>query len=67
MVSSTDNKARLVIVHQSDRDLATLSYWIENRKIEPVIDRTYLLQEVGEAQIYSEEGQAKGKILITVK
>jgi NADPH:quinone reductase-like Zn-dependent oxidoreductase len=36
------------------------------RRRSPVIDRRYLLSEVPDALRYLEEGQARGKIVITV-
>ena len=39
---------------------------IEAGKVAPVIDRTYPLSEVPEAIRYLEEGQAQGKVVITV-
>lgn len=60
-------KARLVVVHQNPKDLKLLSEWIENQKIKPIIDRAYPLQEIEQAQAYSEKGRTRGKILVTVK
>jgi NADPH:quinone reductase-like Zn-dependent oxidoreductase len=48
------------------KDVAFLTDLIETGKIAPVIDRTYPLSEVPEALRYQEEGQARGKIVITV-
>ncbi len=47
-------------------DLVTLKELIEAGKVTPVIDRTYLLQEVPEAIRYWEAGHARGKVVITV-
>jgi NADPH:quinone reductase-like Zn-dependent oxidoreductase len=46
--------------------LVVLKELIEARKITPVIDRTFPLNEVPEAIRYLESGQARGKIVITV-
>jgi NADPH:quinone reductase-like Zn-dependent oxidoreductase len=46
--------------------LVVLKELIEARKITPVIDTTFLLNEVPEAIRYLESGQARGKIVITV-
>ena len=51
----------------SKRDsMAVLKEFLEAGKITPVIDRTYPLSEVPEAIRYLEEGQARGKVIITV-
>jgi NADPH:quinone reductase-like Zn-dependent oxidoreductase len=51
----------------SKRDsMAVLKEFLEAGKITPVVDRTYPLSEVPEAIRYLEEGQARGKIVITV-
>ncbi len=39
---------------------------IEAGKVEPVIDRTYPLSEAPEAIRYLAEGNARGKVVITV-
>jgi NADPH:quinone reductase-like Zn-dependent oxidoreductase len=39
---------------------------METGKVTPVIDRTYSLGEVPQAIRYLEEGQARGKVIITV-
>jgi NADPH:quinone reductase-like Zn-dependent oxidoreductase len=47
-------------------DLQFLAELIEDAKIVPVIDKTYPLERVPEAMRYLEDGQARGKIIITV-
>jgi NADPH:quinone reductase-like Zn-dependent oxidoreductase len=39
---------------------------METGKLNPVIDRTYKLDQVPEAIRYLEEGHARGKVVITV-
>jgi NADPH:quinone reductase-like Zn-dependent oxidoreductase len=48
------------------QDVAFLKELIEAGSLSPVIDRRYLLSEVPDALRYLEEGQARGKIVITV-
>lgn len=48
----------------NQRDLVTLGYLMESGDVVPVIDRRYRLAEVPEAIRYSEEGHARGKIII---
>ena len=59
-------KAKLVFAEPKSRDLDTLRLLIEGGKVHPVIDRTYKLSEVAEAQTYSESGRAVGKIVMSV-
>jgi NADPH:quinone reductase-like Zn-dependent oxidoreductase len=47
-------------------DLAVLRELVEDRKVTPVIDRTYPLNKVPEAIRYLEHGHARGKVVITV-
>jgi NADPH:quinone reductase-like Zn-dependent oxidoreductase len=48
-------------------DLALLKELIEAKKLTPVIDRRYTLSEVPEAIRYSEQGHARGKVVITLE
>ena len=48
-------------------DLAILSDLMQAGKVTPVIDRRYRLSEVPEAIRYSEEGHARGKIVIDLE
>ena len=47
--------------------MALLKELLETGQLAPVIDRTFPLSEVPEAIRYLQGGQAKGKIVITVK
>jgi NADPH:quinone reductase-like Zn-dependent oxidoreductase len=47
-------------------DVAFLNELIEAGKVVPVIDRRYSLSEVPVALRYLEQGQARGKVVITV-
>ena len=48
-------------------DLARLAELFDAGKVVPVIDRHYPLVEVPEALRYLEEGQAQGKVVITME
>ena len=48
-------------------DLAVLAELMQAGEVTPVIDRRYRLSEVQEAIRYSEEGHARGKIIINMK
>jgi NADPH:quinone reductase-like Zn-dependent oxidoreductase len=51
---------------ENHEDMLVLKDLIESGKVTPVIDRTYLLNEVPKAIRYLEGGHARGKIVITV-
>ena len=59
-------KVRLVSGRVNKDDLIVLQHFLEEGKITPAIDRCYPLRDVPEAFRYFEEGQVKGKIIITV-
>jgi NADPH:quinone reductase-like Zn-dependent oxidoreductase len=59
-------KLRMFVAREHYEDLQVLTELIEAGKITPVIDRTYPLSEAPEAIRYMEEGQARGKVVITV-
>lgn len=54
------------ISRENHEDMIVLTELIEAGKVTPVIDRTYLLSEVPEAIRYLEQGNARGKVVITV-
>jgi len=55
-----------VLAKLTKEDLAVLSELMTAGKVTPVIDRRYRLSEVADAIRYSEEGHARGKIVICV-
>ncbi|MGA8203700.1 MAG: NAD(P)-dependent alcohol dehydrogenase [Woeseiaceae bacterium] len=54
------------IAHETPEDLALLAGLMVSGKVTPVIDRAYPLAETAEAIRYSEQGHARGKIIITM-
>ncbi|MGH2944794.1 MAG: NAD(P)-dependent alcohol dehydrogenase [Solirubrobacteraceae bacterium] len=59
-------KLRTFVSSENHEDMLALKELIEAGKITPVIDRTYPLSEVPEAIRYMREGNARGKVVITV-
>jgi NADPH:quinone reductase-like Zn-dependent oxidoreductase len=55
-----------LLAHLKQEDLETLADLMRAGQLTPIIDRTYRLAEVPEAIRYSEEGHARGKIIILV-
>ncbi len=53
------------ISSENHEDMIVLKELIESGKVTPIIDRTYPLSEVPEAIRYLEEGNARGKVVIT--
>ena len=64
--SVVSQKLAPLVGSQRREDLAVLRELVEDRKVTPVIDRTYALDEVPEAIRYLEHGHARGKVVITV-
>jgi NADPH:quinone reductase-like Zn-dependent oxidoreductase len=57
----------MLLAQLDPEDLALLGELIQAGKVVPVIDRRYALSDVPEAIRYSEEGHARGKIIINVE
>jgi NADPH:quinone reductase-like Zn-dependent oxidoreductase len=63
---TTGKKIRILAVRPNTEDVDFMKDLIEAGKVTPVIDKTYPLSEVSEAIGYVGEGQAQGKVVITV-
>jgi NADPH:quinone reductase-like Zn-dependent oxidoreductase len=63
---TTGKKIRILAVRPNMEDVEYMKDLIEAGKVTPVIDKTYPLNEVPEAIGYVGEGQAQGKVVITV-
>jgi len=61
-----DQELALIMAELSQSDLAVFSELMQSGAVTPVIDRTYPLHELSQAIAYSEEGRARGKIIVTV-
>ena len=57
----------MMLAKFSADDLAALADLMQSGKLTPVIDRHYPLSEVPAAMRYSEEGRARGKIIIDLR
>ena len=62
----SSRKLGLFIAKSSPEDLSRIAELIGERKVAPVIDSVYSLSQVPEAIRRSEEGHARGKIVIGV-
>ena len=62
----TGQKMLGLISKERQQDLLTLKDLIEAGKLTPVIDRTYPLSEAPQAIGYLEQGNARGKVVLTV-
>jgi NADPH:quinone reductase-like Zn-dependent oxidoreductase len=63
---TTGKKIRILAVRPNIEDVHFMKDLMEAGKVTLVIDKTYLLSEVPEAIGYVGEGQAQGKVVITV-
>lgn len=61
-----DQDLLLILAELSQSDLNVLGDYMGTGAVVPVIDRSYSLSEVPDAIAYSEEGHARGKIIITI-
>ena len=61
-----DQEFAMFIAKIRKQDLAVLGELMKSGKITPVIDQTFSLNEVAAAIRYSEEGHARGKIIISM-
>lgn len=57
----------MMLAKFSEEDLAALADLMQSGKLTPVIDRHFSLNEVAAAMRYSEEGRARGKIIIDLQ
>ncbi|HLY25407.1 MAG TPA: NAD(P)-dependent alcohol dehydrogenase [Aggregatilineales bacterium] len=59
-------KMGILSAHPSSTDLGFVKELIDARKVKPVLDRCYPLDEAAEALRYLGEGHARGKVVITI-
>ena len=65
-ILSGGRKFRFFIAKINQKDLNILKDLLETKRVKSVIDRRYTLNELGEAMGRIEQGNARGKIIITV-
>ena len=61
-----NQKMGMMMADANQNDLTILGDMMQSRKLKPVIDRTYKLDQVPDAIRYLEEGHARGKVVINV-
>ena len=54
------------MVPENRKDLISITELCEAGKVLPAIDRTYPLSQVPDAMRYVAEGQAQGKVVVTI-
>ncbi|MCU5745447.1 NADP-dependent oxidoreductase [Staphylococcus sp. SQ8-PEA] len=60
----TETHYEFLFMHPSGKQLTEIKRLIEDGKIQPVVDRVFNFEETQGALEYSEEGHAKGKVVI---
>jgi NADPH:quinone reductase-like Zn-dependent oxidoreductase len=60
-------KVLTLMAKNKKEDLVVLRELIETGRVNPVIDRTYTLEEAPQAVRYMEEGHPRGKVVITLE
>lgn len=55
---------RYLFMHPSGEDLHLLAKLIDDKQLEPIVDRVFPFTEIAEAFAYLEQGRAKGKVIV---
>jgi NADPH:quinone reductase-like Zn-dependent oxidoreductase len=66
LVSQRMVRADVVACKANKQNLMTLTEFIEDGKITPVIDRSFPFEEISAAVRYQEAGHAPGKVVIAI-
>jgi len=61
------SKKMSLLLHKANKGLDFIKELFEAGKVDPVIDKRYPLSDVAEALRYFGEGQARGKVIITLE
>jgi len=67
LISKATRKRMGILAHKPNKDLDFMHELFKAGKVKPVIDKRYPLNEVLEAFRYFGDGQARGKVVITVE
>ena len=55
---------RYIFMHPSGAELAELGQMVTDGKLQPVIDKVFPFDQIGDAMAYLEAGRAKGKVVV---
>lgn len=67
IISLFTNKSMGLLIHITNRkDLDTLSEYLSNKNVLPIVDKIFPLEKTAEAFEYFEKGTYKGKIVINI-
>lgn len=67
MASKYKVNYKYLLMHANGEQLAKITKLIEEKKLRPLVDKTFPLKEVKDAFAYQQTGRAKGKIIIKIK
>lgn len=59
-------RAHLVIVRPRARDLELIARWLDEGKVVPVVERTFALDRIIEAEAHVETKHTRGKVVVSV-
>jgi NADPH:quinone reductase-like Zn-dependent oxidoreductase len=59
-------RARLVIVRPRTRDLQLIAGWLDQGKVVPVVEKTFPLDRIAEAEAHVETKHTRGKVVISM-